>query len=542
MRNRSIMNHRFSDLPRVDIPRSTFDRSTRHLSSFDSDYLIPILVDELLPASTHSIDGTILMRLNSPLVKPIMDNCYAEVFAFVVPFRLVWKNWIRFMGERAPDPDSSIDYTIPIISSGVVAAGSLSDYFGIPTGVAVDNCSALYHRAYGRIWNEWFRDQNLQDSNSFGQVYDSEGPDSSGYHTSISYLQKRGKRHDYFTSCFPYPQRLNADDTTITLPLGTSADVLTDSSPRLTGAQNALSFKENDGTAVSGNYALGANSAELQCLNNSTGGFTGLPLYPDNLYADLTNATAASVNSVRLAFQLQKMLEKDMRSGTRYPEILMGHFGVTDPQMSVLQRPEYIGGTKARLDISTVPQTSESGVTDQGNLAAYGTIMANFSLTKSVTEHSILMILLSVQADLTYQTGLRRMFMRETREDFYFPSLAHLGEQAVTNAEIYYQGTSADEDVFGYQERWAEYRYFPSQITGHLRSDYVSSLDVYHLSEDFATLPTLGDTFIQSSTTSPLDRAIAVPSEHQWIMDAFFNIKSTLPMPVYSVPGLIDHF
>ncbi len=518
------MQHQFSQVPKADIPRSTFDRTHGYKTTFDSGYLIPIYIDEVLPGDTFNVDPTLFARMATPIY-PIMDNLYLDTFYFAVPLRLVWDNFERFMGAQ-DNPADSVDYLIPTISpnTGGFTEGSLEDYFGLPVGVDGITISSLWHRAYNLIWNEWFRDQNLQDS----VVVDTDdGPDSYSDYT----LLRRGKRHDYFTSALPWPQK----GVGVELPLGDKAYVKVDDIPTYTTNIDddfLISY------AASGSNQNFLGSATVQDISSTTPMQIGSYA---NLFADLSNATGSTINSLREAFQLQKMLEKDARGGTRYKELIQTHFGVTSPDAR-LQRPEYLGGGSVPINVTPVQQTSSTdGTSPQGNLSAFATASSyKKGFTKSFTEHSLIIGLCNVRADLTYQDGIPRMFSRSTREDFYFPSLAHLGEQAVLNKEIFAQGTSADDDVFGYQERYAEYRYYPSKITGKLRSNATGSLDAWHLSQDFSSLPTLSDSFIQD--TPPIDRVIAVPTEPEFILDCFIKAKTTRPMPVYSVPGLIDHF
>ncbi|WNK15004.1 MAG: major capsid protein [Microvirus sp.] len=548
----SHADHSFSRVPKAEIPRSSFDRSHGIKTTFNAGWLVPFYVDEVLPGDTFNANLTAFTRLATPLF-PFMDNIYLDTFFFFVPNRLVWSNWEKFNGEQ-DNPADSTSFLVPQQVSPASPVGyrqpanwltpttnelngALADYMGIPTNIPGLSHNALPLRAYNLIYNDWFRDQNIQNS---AVVDRTDGPD-----TITNYvLRRRGKRHDYFTSALPFPQKGPAVSIPLTgnAPIrglgfvGNTANVqlnlanMRETAP-LSNRTYPFAMPLRDGTVNNTFYAE---------LDSATAA-TGKPL----IYADLSAATAATINQLRQSFQLQKLYERDARGGTRYTEIIQAHFGVISDDAR-LQRPEYLGGGSSPIVVNPVAQTSAvtGQPTPQGNLAAIGTgTIMGHAFTKSFTEHGYVIGLISARADLTYQQGLNRMWTRSTRFDYYWPALSHIGEQAVQNREIFAVGSAnltQDLATFGFQERYAEYRYKPSQICAQFRSNFTAPLDTWHLAQNFLTLPTLNATFIEENP--PINRVIAVTTAPHFIMDAHLKLKCARPMPVYSVPGLIDHF
>lgn len=550
--NRSTQ-HLFSQIPSTQIPRSVFDRSHGYKTTFNSGYLVPFYVDEVLPGDSFKLTATLFARLATPIV-PFMDNLYLETFFFFVPNRLVWDNWQKFNGEQK-NPTDSTDFLIPTVSGTNVQNQTLWDYFGLPTNVnKALKVNALPFRAYNLIFNEWFRDENLQESL---KVPTGDGPDNFSDYA----LVRRGKRHDYFTSCLPWPQKGPGVEISLGGSIPVSGDVSfyrqvgsfhTDNGiSSVNNWSNKVLFKETAPFGIGSKDRPWSGSAAQPFQApfessdphpNQISFFAGkFGITSDGFTADLSKATPISINDLRQAFQIQKLYERDARGGTRYTEILRSHFGVISPDAR-LQRPEYLGGSSARISVNPVQQTSSTNeTTPQGNLAAFGVVSDSFhGFSKSFVEHGYVFGFVNVRADLTYQQGLNRMWSRQGRFDFYWPVLAHLGEQAVLNKEIYAQGTAEDDKVFGYQERYAEYRYYPGQITGKFRSTDPQPLDSWHLAQKFSSLPTLSSQFIQDNP--PVDRVIAVQNEPQFLFDSYIRLKCARPMPVYSVPGLVDHF
>lgn len=538
--SRHSVQHLFSQVPTAQIPRSKFNRSHGLKTTFDSGYLVPIFVDEVLPGDTFSMDCTLFARV-ATLISPIMDNMYMDTFWFFVPERLLFDHFQAMCGEQ-DNPTDSTDYLFPTVTSPTgtgFEVGSIADYFGLPTGIPNLEVRAEPFRAYNLIYNEWFRDENLQESLPFTKA------DSDQY--SNYKLVRRGKRHDYFTSALPWPQK----GPGVELPFGGTASVVSNNKDILFSSGASLPHGSGS-TSIAPTFtdvSLGGRSYSYSSGNvintntDSTVGFSALRFGSESgLQVDLTSATSVTINQFREAFQIQRWYERAARGGTRYTEIIRSFFGVVSPDAR-LQRPEYLGGSSNRIDVNVIPQTSgTTDVSPQANLSAFAvaTNGKGNGFSKSFTEHGWIIGLVNVRADLTYQQGINRMWTRSTKFDMYWPTFAFLGEQAVLNKEIYAQGNDEDDKVFGYQERYAEYRYAPSQVTGKFRSTYAQSLDSWHLAQKFENLPKLSPEFIVDSP--PVDRVVAVPSEPQFLLDCWFNLSCVRPMPVYGVPGLMDHF
>lgn len=517
--------HSFAQIPNVNLSRSKFDRSSGVKTTCDFDDLVPIFIDEIVPGDTMNLNVKSFIRLATQ-VNPVMDNMYVDFFFFFVPCRLVWSNWEKFNGAQT-DPGDSTDYTVPTITvnNGTgFASQSIYDQFGIPTLVDDITINALPLRAYQLIYDSWFRDQNLDDSLS---PPTDDGPDAYTLYSIV----KRRKKHDYFTSCLPWPQKGDA----VTMPLGDTAPIVS------TGDEPTMSnsaFTNREIQVASGtNNMLAAGGAVGGPDNIWWGSETGLE-------ADLANAVGPSINLFRQAIMMQSLLELDARGGTRYVEILKAHFGVISPDFR-LQRPELLSIGQTNINQHPVPQTSStSGSNYQAGLAAFSTASTmggKVGFSKSFVEHGYVIGLMSARADITYQQGLNKLWSRSTRYDFFWPKLQELGEQAVLNKEIYAQGDANDDLVFGYQERYAEYRYKPSEIRGQFRSNYATPLDSWHLAEEFSSLPALNATFIASST--PVERSLAVTAGYPHLLvDLFFDLKHARPIMTYGVPATLGRF
>lgn len=544
---------RFAQVPRAEIRRARFKRDFSNITTINEGDLVPLYVDEVLPGDTISCDMNGLIRMSTPLY-PVMDNCYLDTYAFFVPCRLLWEHWENLMGQN---DDSywaeKTEYSVPQTTapSGGWNVGTIADYMGIPTGVANLSVNSMPFRAYARIWNEWFRDENLQqpvvqdidDANNTGSNTGTELTDAQNGGLPL----KVAKMHDYFTSCLPQPQKGEA----VSIPIATGVLPVywADQNKEFYGngqtdlglsvyevsSQSPLWSRHVEGATEWGNRSnlTGTTDKTIPVMGSGM-------LYEGYLAADASELTAITINELRQYIAIQHILEADARGGTRYTELLAHEFGVTSPD-SRLQRSEYLGGTRVPININQViQQSATTDASPQGNTAAYSmTTLRNKMCNYSAVEHGYLIILGAIRVDHSYQQGLSRMWTRKGRFDFYHPMLANLSEMAVLNKEIYAQGNAEDDEVFGYQEAWADYRYHPNIVTGEMRSTYAQTLDAWHYGDHYESLPTLSSTWIQEGTEN-IDRTLAVQSEnsHQFICDFFFDQTWTRPMPIYSIPGL----
>ena len=536
-----VRGHRFSDAPAMYMKRTKFDRSHVYKTTFDSGKLIPVFVDEVLPGDTTRLSVNYFARLATP-IRPIMDNIYLDWFFFFVPNRLVWEHWQNFCFEQE-DPADKTDYVIPTVTAAANSdnnyVGSLWDYFGLPVNTTgnISGINALPFRAVYLIWNEWFRDENLQKSVKIQKGDANEILDSSRASDQPSWVfssgttivsghacPPRGKRHDYFTSALPWTQK------------GPGVDISLTGNAPIMATTNTQPAPHSPGIYVARDGASSTQFASMTWDTNPANVTSG------SVYADLSDVSAITINGLRTAFQMQKFYERLARGGSRYTEVLRSFFGVVSPDAR-LQRPEFLGSFTKMVLVNPIAQTSATNDTSpQGNLSAYGVTASEFhGFTKSFVEHGYIIGFVCARADLTYQQGINKMWLRSTVYDFYWPTFAHLGEQAIELREIYAQGSEADTAVFGYQERYAEYRYKPSQITGKFRSAVTGgNLDVWHLSQFFKNAPTLNEEFITENP--PIERIIAVPSEPEFLLDIGFKYTTVRPMPMFGTPGLVDHF
>ncbi len=516
--------HSFRDVPRADIPRSAFDMSRGLKTTFDADRLIPFYCQEILPGDTFNVKMNGLCRVFSPLLSPIMDNMYLETFFFFVPNRLVWENWQKFCGEQV-DPGDTTDFTIPRIADGqTIQLAKNGDYLGLPIGLQTTavHVSALPLRGYKLIYNEWFRDQNLIDSQGVGT---DDGPDAGSSVNSDPI--KRAKKHDYFTSALPWPVKTD-DGSQVTAFFPVSGIGKND---QVYSASAVNVFETAESATTQFADAVDMDSATNNVYIEEDPDNAGFP----GIFAGVT------INTLRQAIQIQRLRERDARGGTRYIEIIKSHFGVTSPDAR-LQRPEYLGGGRSVVNVTPVANTSATATEDQGHLTGVGASgFGGHGYVKSFVEHGYVIGICNVRADLTYQQGVHRHWSRSTRFEFFWPALSGLGEQGIEKKELWVSNSAAvDEAIFGYIPRWDEYRHGMSELSGKFRSDAAGSLDLWHLAQDFASVPSLNQTFIEADT--PMSRVQAVTTEPDMLLDAWFTVKAGRPMPTFGVPGMMDHF
>lgn len=555
-------NSRFATNPvRLDMSRSKFPRNFSHKTTFNAGQVIPFYVDEVLPGDTFQVRTSKVVRMQT-LLTPVMDNVYLDTYYFFVPNRLVWEHWKQFMGENTESAwIPQVEYEVPQLTAPANGweVGTLADYMGIPTGVKGLSVSALPFRAYALIMNEWFRSENLTDPLNI-PVDDAtvQGVNTGNY---VSDVAKGGKPfvankfRDYFTSCLPSPQK-GPDVTINTAQLG-NAPVVPMNKPV---PKDLLNYPYNV-YIPNGNSDFEAGYHAGSVHQNGFGGAywladtgnseldptidNGVAGYPANLWAQFDNTVSvATINQLRTAFQIQKFYERSARGGSRYIETLKAHFGVTSPDAR-LQRPEYLGGNRIPVSINQVIQNSGtvSGSTPLGDTGAMSlTTDVHSDFTKSFVEHGFVIGVMVARYDHTYQQGIERFWSRKSMFDYYWPEFANIGEQAVLNKEIYAQGNAKDDEVFGYQEAWADYRYKPSRVSGEMRSSYAQSLDVWHLADDYSKMPALSDSWIHEDPTT-INRVLAVSDNlaNQFFCDIYVQNYSTRNMPLYSIPGLIDH-
>lgn len=559
--NRNVESHFALNPTRLDLNRSRFDRSSSVKLSFNVGDVVPFYVDEVLPGDSFQIRTSKVVRMQT-LLTPLMDNIYLDTYFFFVPNRLTWEHWKQFNGENTESAwIPQTEYQVPQLTAPAAgwSVGTIADYMGIPTGVKNLSVNALPFRAYALIMNEWFRDQNLTDPLNI-PVDDAtvQGVNTGTYVSDVAkggLPFKASKYHDYFTSCLPAPQK-GPDVTIQTAQLG-NAPVVPMNKPV---PKDLLNYPYNV-YIPNGNSDFEAGYHAGSVHKNAFGGAywladtgnanldptidNGVAGYPANLWAQFDNTVSvATINELRTAFQIQKLYERDARGGTRYIEILKSHFGVTSPDAR-LQRPEYLGGSRVPININQVIQQSSTaeGTTPLGDTAAYSlTTDVHGDFMKSFVEHGFVIGVMVARYDHTYQQGIERFWSRKSRFDYYWPVLANIGEQAVLNKEIYAQGTAQDNEVFGYQEAWADYRYKPNRVAGEMRSTYAQSLDVWHLGDDYSQLPKLSDSWIREDKAN-VNRVIAVSDQNanQLFADIYIQNRTTRPMPLYSIPGLIDH-